>query len=83
MENQSGRGREVQVSIERRPDIPGGLPAVWAGEPTEVGRSVRLFLRDDISDELADHFHQMCHADALSVLDGAAGEGVSQEAQPV
>ena len=64
----------MQVSVEHRPDLPGGLPAIWE----HVGETVRLFLRDDLSAALVRHFHDMCLSD-LGVHVGA----VLAELQPL
>jgi hypothetical protein len=54
----------VRIQVERRTDLPGGLPAIWLGEPSGTGRLVRLFLRHDLPDDLAEHFFGMARADS-------------------
>lgn len=53
---------QLQVTVEHRTDIPGGLPAIWSVEPSKsgAGRRVTLYLLAGLPTETADKFRAMC-----------------------
>lgn len=53
---------QIQVTVEHRADIPGGMPAIWTVEPYADGccGRVRLYLLSGLPTEIADKFRAMC-----------------------
>lgn len=60
---------QVQVVVEHRGDMPGGVPALWEIEGAPCGSgfaaTVTLYLRDDLPQLLADGYRAMCVRDCM------------------
>lgn len=57
---------QVDVVVQHRNDLPGGLPAIWIKDRCGEGRCVvNLYLRSDMPQSLADMFRVMAVRDAL------------------
>lgn len=60
--------QQLQVTVQHRADVPGGLPAVWMSEPLpsgEKGKRVTLWLAEGMPVDVADRFRAMCVRDCL------------------
>jgi hypothetical protein len=55
--------RTREIIEEVRTSLPGGLPAIW--EQTDE-KGVRLYLRDDLPPEMADHFRIMATSEPVA-----------------